>query len=253
MIRRAALALLTLLLVSCATPPPPAPSFTLAKNSKVGVLVALNSTAVHEHVGTTVFNNFSTERQLTWDLPKRASNAFSSGLTANGFDVVELGAQGFTKNEVDDLVVASGTSWQPNPVRSATLSRLKDELGLSAVVVVYDVRTLADLECGGGPCAERYVRTSGLFTRSFFGLTRYFAVAAIDAKVFVLQPAAELSAFDPIAKVRTNRVKLLTDMREPRDFKRLSDDEFQPVADWIGAYVDQIATASASALRAAGP
>jgi hypothetical protein len=252
MYRRLLCLIFVALLTACANLPPPSPRFSIARGARVGVFVALPSSAVHEHVGTTVFNNFSTRRTLPFDLPSQAKADFSAALKSAGFEAVDLGASGFSASAINALVVPTSTGWQVNPAQAAAFEKLRKTLQLSAVVVVYGERTLAQLQCTGGPCTEWYVQTSGLFTRSVFNLTRYYAVPAFQTKVFVLGTPVELSAFNPIAAVQKEKVKLLSDMAGPKDFKNLTQTEFAPVSNWIGSYLKQIATASATAI-ASGP
>jgi hypothetical protein len=212
----------------------------------------MNSSAVHEHVGTTILNNFSTNRKLPWDLGARAKTAFSSALSDAGFEVIDLTASGIAAKAADALAVPRDQAWHVNPLQAQTFEQLHTRHRLDAIIVAYSQRTLASTECYGGPCTDRYVLTSGLFTRGIFNLTSYYAVPAFDTKVFLLASPADLSAYDPIRRTTRAKVKLLRDMPEPKNLKNLSDDEFSPVVDWIATYVNRIAAASASALSGAG-
>jgi hypothetical protein len=104
------------------------------------------------------------------------------------------------------------------------------------------------MECSGGPCAESHMANSGLFTRSMLGSTRYFAVPAMEAKVFALAPPLELSAYEPLKTLQEGRVRQLKDFAEPKDFNQLSKAEFQPVVAAIDAHIAAISRATVQTL-----
>ena len=238
-----------LVLAGCATVPvAPVPSFTLPAGSKVGILVALDPTPVHVHVGTTVFNNFSKSYTFPWDINQKATSTFGAQLKAASLVPMDIAPLGFKASEINALVTSDGRAWLDNPAQLAQLNRLRKELDVKAVVVVADKRVLADLECTGGPCAERYMDKSGLFTRSFLGLTRYKAVAAMEVKLFVLNPAVELSAVEPLKARLAQRAVLMRDFKEPKVFANLTPEEFAPVVNAIDGYLNGAATAAATAL-----
>ncbi|HEX9392545.1 MAG TPA: hypothetical protein VF928_14640 [Usitatibacteraceae bacterium] len=248
--RTGLLCFFVLVLAGCATAPAaPVPSFALPAGSKVGILVALDRAPVHVHVGTTVFNNFSKSYSFPWDINEKATSTFSAQLKAASFVLIELASVGFKANEINALVTSDGRAWLDNPAQLAQLDRLRKELDVKAVVVVADKRVLADLECSGGPCAERYMDKSGLFTRSFLGLTRYKAVAAMEVKIFVLNPAVELSAAEPLKAKLEQRAVFMRDFKEPKVFANLTPEEFAPVANMIDGYLNGAAAAAATTLR----
>ncbi|AGU52806.1 hypothetical protein VAPA_2c02450 [Variovorax paradoxus B4] len=238
---------IAIVLAGCAaTAPPVAPNTgKLAKGAKVGVLVYMPSPAQHLHVGTTVFNNFSTNYPFPWTPTSRAYEVFASDLEKAGFQVVRLSS--FATSTVDALAVSADGRWIANPKQEWAARKLREEQ-ISAVVLVEGKRTLARLECTGGPCAESYMANSGLFTRSMLGMTRYFAVPAVEAKVFIMDPPMDLMAYEPMRTMQARRVRQLDNFPEPRDFKRLSNAEFAPVAASIDAHLRSLSRSAAQAL-----
>lgn len=234
------------LLAGCAAPPLPPDAGKLAKGAKVGLLVQMPARAEHMHVSTTAFNNFSTSHSLPWNPAARAYEIFAADLERAGFQVVRLSGV-VASTSVDALAVSKDGRWSANPAQQAAARKLRDD-HVAAVVLVQGVRTLTRLECFGGPCAESYMANSGLFTRGMLASTRYFAVPAMEAKVFVMDPALDLSAYEPLKTLQRERVRQLKDFSEPRDLKRLTPAEFAPVASSIDAHLRALSRSTAQAL-----
>lgn len=243
--------LLALTLTACASisPPPPAPASSVPQGARIGLLVTgMDSSGVHEHVGTTVFNNFSAARNLPWDLGTRARTSFGAALSAAGYIVVEFTPQDLNPAAATALVEVVNQRWQVKPSAAAQVNRLRSDLKLDAVVAVVGQPTLASMECTGGPCTPRMAPKSGLFTHSMLGLTNYYAVAAFTTTVVTLAVPANLSAYAPIAPAAATRVTPLRSMTEPKDFKAMTAAEFAPVTQAIDSHLQRIAIASAQAL-----
>lgn len=230
------------------SPPPPAPQSALPKGSKVGLLVELDSEIEHMHVGTTVFNNFSYKAQLPWNLQLRAQSAFTKSLTDAGLVVVDLKSAGIDGKSLGQLVIKGDKGWTFNPSEQAAVNRLRNDLGLSAVVSVSTGSMRVRNECSQFGCAETYMNQSGLFTRGFFASTRFFAVPAIYTSAYRLSEPSNLSVYEPLRSVLDTRIKLLKDFADPKDLHHLTDAEFAPVADSIAATVDAMSDATAQVL-----
>lgn len=246
MIRRWAAAVCLLILAGCTTAPPLAPNAgRIAKGSKVGLLVYLPNRAQHVHVGTTVFNNFSSDYAFPWNATTRAYEVFQSDLEKAGFEVVRL--SNYATTSVNALAVEKDGRWVGNPRQEAASRKLR-EAQVAAVVVVEGKRTQARLECTGGSCGETYMANSGLFTRGMFVSMSYFAVPAFEAKVFVLDSPVELTAYEPLKRLQLERVKVLKSFAEPADLKKLTNTEFAPVASAVDAYVQSLSRGTVQAL-----
>lgn len=244
--RLLALAVLAAALAGCTTAPPVPPNAgKLPKGAKVGLLVNMPAPAQHMHVGTTVFNNFSTGYQFPWNPTSRTYDVFTADLEKAGFQVVRLTS--YATTTVNALAVSQNDGWRANPAQSWATQKLKEEQ-IAAVVVIEGKRTLTRMECSGGPCAESYMANSGLFTRGMLGSTRYFAVPAMEAKVFALSPPIELSAYEPLKTLQAGRVRQLRDFAEPKDARQLSKAEFQPVVTAIDAHIASLSRATVQTL-----
>ncbi len=209
---RSALALTAVgLVAACATlaPLPPPPTQQAADGTRVGIVVAgLDQSAIHQHVGTTVFNNFSAERTLPWHLGERVKAKLSSELKKRGLEPVYLEMEELRSIAPENLVVRSASqTWETPPASADTVRTLQEKHGVAALVVVTGKPTRASVECFGGPCIDRILPKTGLFTRSFFNLNNYFAVPGYETIVLQLNPAANLSAYDPIFSVTQNQAK----------------------------------------------
>jgi hypothetical protein len=147
------------------------------------------------------------------------------------------------------LIQAAGETWRIVPGKEEAVRRLKERHRLKALVVVKEERVLAALECGGGPCNERYAEASGLYTRGIFGLTRYTAVAAFRWNVFVLDPVADIAQAAPLRSPLQIPGIPMPDFQDPRDFKNLTEGEFAPAR---AAVLRFVATVSGDAVKVLG-
>jgi hypothetical protein len=105
------------------------------------------------------------------------------------------------------------------------------------------------LECAGGPCSERYANASGLYTRSFLGLTRYNAVAGFALNVYVLNPPADISRADPLRSMMRMPAIPLGNYPAPANFEQITEAELLPVRDAILKFSEQMAAEIAKALN----
>lgn len=239
-----------LVLSGCASlaPPPPLPATALPAGAKVGLLVQVDGAGTHTHVGTTVLNNFARDVPLPYDLGAELRESLGRSLVASGLQVVTVDAKALPPSDASRLVVARDGAWTVNPEQAAAFKTLRETQGLSALVVVNGTRTMVTQECSNLGCTERWIGKSGLFTRSFLGMTRYFAVAALDIDVVRLDVPADLARHEPLRGVIEGKVKPLSGFSAPKEFQAITADEFKPVADAIRGFVEQFAKTTTSAL-----
>jgi hypothetical protein len=239
-----------LLLSGCASlaPPPPLPAAGLGAGAKVGLLVAVEPSATHTHVGTTVFNNFARDVAMPFDLAAHVRDSLTTQLSATGAQVVTIDASAIAPDKAGLLVVARDGAWAVNPEQAAAFKALRETQGLSALVVVYGTRTLVSRECSNMGCTDRNIDKSGLFTRSFLGMTRYFAVPALEVEVVRLDSPADLTRHEPLVSLLDAKVKPMPGMSSPKEFGAITPQEFKPIADAIRAFVDELAKTTARAL-----
>ena len=234
-----------LFIAGCATSPP-LPKIESTRGDRVGVLVEIGDNPSHTHIGTTVFNNFAKKYPYKWNLSSDVMRTVEQTVRNSGFTAVDLRAEGIQYSDVSGLIQAAGENWQITSGKEDALRRLRDQLHLKALLVLKETRVMTALECAGGPCSERYADASGLYTRSFFGLTRYNAVAAYQWNVFVLDPVADAAKADPLRSMLRIPATPLPGFKDPANFENLTEAEFSPVRDAILRFTE---IASAEAIK----
>lgn len=239
----------TNLLSGCATSPPSAPSVELKRGDRVGILVESSDNLTHTHVGTTVFNNFSTRYPYDMALKSKVYQTVENAVRAAGLQAVNLSDAGVRSVDLSGLIELSGNEWKTGPGKEDALIRLKNDLNLRAVLTIRTARALAMVECSGGPCNFRYVNEPGLFTRSVFGPTRYFAVAAYQWNLYSLDPVADLARVKPLVDTVYLPSTPLRGFKDPADFKKLTADELVPVLEGILESVQTAATVAVQSLN----
>ena len=237
-----------LVLAGCVTPPP-IPSFETKRGDRVGILVDIGDDAVHTHIGTTVFNNFEKKYAYRWNLDSAVAEVLKNSLSKSGFVVLDLEDEGLRYGDVTPLVVTDGEIWRMAPGKENTVRELTERKSLKAVVVVKETRVMTALECGAGPCSERYANASGMYTRSFFGRTRYNAVAAFSLNVYVLEPLADLARTGALRTMMRIPAIPLANYPAPANFQELREHELFSVRDAILRFSEQMATEIVKALN----
>lgn len=240
---------LTTLLSGCATSPPPTPAIELKRGDRVGILVETSDTLTHTHIGTTVFNNFSTPYPYDMALKSKVHQIVEQAFKSAGLQAVNLSDAGVRSVDLAGLVELSGNQWRTGQGKEATLTRLKNDLNLKAVLTIRTERALAMVECTGGPCNFRFVNAPGLFTRSLFGPTRYFAVAAYQWNLYALDPVVDLARVKPLVDTVYMPSTELRGFTDPVDFKKLTAEELIPVRDGILESVQTAATVAVQSLN----
>jgi hypothetical protein len=245
----ALISIAALFLAGCASTPP-IPKIQSASGDRVGVLVEVGDSPSHTHIGTTVFNNFTKKYPYNWKLNSEVSRVVQQSVKSSGFEAIDLNAAGIQYTDVAGLIKANGEQWQVTPGKEDTVRRLREQLKLKALIVLKEERVLAALECAGGPCAERYADTSGLYTRSFLGITRYNAVAAFKWNVFVLDPITNTVGVDSMREILRIPATPLPGFKDPTKFDNLTEAEFVPVRDAILRFTQVTTTEAMNTLNA---
>lgn len=240
--------LAAVLLGGCATAPP-VPSFETRRGDRVGILVDIGDNPTHTHVGTTIFNNFEKRYPHRWDLDAAVAGALKDTLSQAGFEAVDLEAQGLRHVDLAALVVENGQAWAVASGREGAARDLAQRRGLRAVVLVKEQKTMAHLECHGGPCTERYTSGAGLYTRSILGLTTRYAVPAFGMHVYLLDPPADLARTGPLRSLVARPAVLLPAGAGPANLEQVSGAEWRTVRDAIVAATRRTAAEIAKALN----
>lgn len=240
------------LLAACATTTslPPPPAHQAADGSRVGIIVTgLDQTAIHQHVGTTVLNNFSAQKTLPWHLGEHVKASLSAALSKRGLEPVQLELSELRNVTPESLVVRSTSqTWEVPSASSDVVRDLQDKHRIASLVVVTGKPTVANLECRVG-CVERVLPKTGLFSRSVFNFDDYFVVAGYETLVLLFKPVANLSPYDPIRSVTRNQSKQLDGDEEPNDPRSISDREFTAISKAIDEYTQNVAAAVAESIK----
>lgn len=244
------------LLSACATtaPLPPPPTQTAAAGTRVGIVVTgLDQSAIHQHVGTTVFNNFAAEKTLPWHLGERVKTSISSELKKRALEPVLVEAAELRGIAPESLVVNSASqTWEVPAASAEAVRRLQATHKIDALIVVSGKPTMASLECGGGGCIQRVLPKTGLFTRSLLSLNDYYVVPGYGTRVLLLKPAADLTPYDPVFSALRNQSIRLSGDAKPNDPRSMTDADFSAVFNTIDAYTQNVAAAVAESIKA-GP
>lgn len=235
-------------LAGCATAPS-LPQVQLHRGDRIGVLVDSGDTPSHSHIGTTVFNNFNKQYPYNWNLRAGVSDAVSKSFGAEGLVVVDLAKEGLNYSDLSNLIAPVHDEWKVARRKEAIYHRLSEQMGLKAVVILKEGHVTTALECYGGPCAERFADASGLYTRSMLGMTHYYAVAAYRWNVYVLNPAADIAAVNPLRETLYIPAKVIPKFAEPAKFDNITEAELAPVREAVIKLVELNATEAARSLN----
>jgi hypothetical protein len=238
--------LVVLMLTGCAggTRFPTVSNFTPSDISRVGLYVDVGGTPFHVHLGALgMVRDFKKTYPFSWNLDERITLRFTERLEAEGFDVVDLQSAGFSYFELDNLIIAKDGMWVDHPDRSASLSKLRNDLGIQAVVIVKGERVVAkaDISPTGTVIPRAWMSGSGLFSMQSMLFKNYYAVGAFGVSVFMLQPPANLSASGPLVSQDIYRSIELENFPNPADIQNVTREEFQPVFSAIDQYISDAA------------
>lgn len=236
------------LLTGCVTSPP-LPTIETRRGDRIGVIVEGGNTPTHSHIGTTVFNNFVKKYDYNWNLRAEVTDIVRRSITSAGFVPVDLQNEGIRHSDVEGLIKPAGDKWEVAKGKDEILRRLRSDLRLKAVIALKEGRVMTALECTGGPCAERYANGSGLYTRSFFGMTNYSAVAAYQWNVFVLDAPADTAKADPLQSAIRMPSAPIRGFKSPADFDNITEAEFAPVHEAVLTFVEGTASAAVQTLN----
>jgi hypothetical protein len=246
------LLLIVFVLTGCATAPQEPSSIKLPKDARVGIYVDIPDSIVHRHIGTTVLNNFDKEYQLGPDFVVGVTNLIESEIKAEGFVPVVI-----SRASAGALGRAPSVSGQTQGIKSegqqsarALIDAARDDMKLSGLIMVLGSSSRAAIECTGGPCLERTMPKSGLYSRSFVGLHRYFAVTAVSINVFAFVPnTTDLAGTGRLSQLRDMRtVVALHGFDDPKDHKQLTQAELNPVIATIRQYFVALSVFAAETL-----
>ncbi len=241
-------AITALVVAGCATSPP-LPRIEAARGDRVGILVDGDDDLSHTHIGTTVFNNFNKKYPFAWHMNGEVTRTIEQRVRDAGFTPVNLRDERIQYADVAGLVQPTSDQWKVAAGKDEAFRSLRDRLRLKALIVLKEASVLVGKKCYDSPCEERYVHASGLYTRSAFGLTAYYAVAAYQWNVFVLDPIADTASADPLKSVLMDSATRAPRLKDTTDFHQLTEAELLPVRDAILHIVEKNAVEAVKTLN----
>lgn len=224
--------------------PPPA--------ARIGFLVNVANTPVHSHDGILVGSHFEQQYPWHWSLSESLATDVRASLQGRGLVPVDLGQLGFSSERLSGLVKERDGEWVVPAGARATLAELRDRLDLRGVVVVSPLgRHAVAMECAQLTCAKRFAGGMGLYTRSYNGLTRFWAVPGIAVHLYWLSPPADLSAYDPLARYDdiSGRRMAVRNIDSRRDLTTFTRSDLKPVRNAILERFREVAADLGSALQ----
>lgn len=246
------LVLVGLLTSGCATRfVPPVDNVALPKTAKVGVFIDVGEHPTHTHIGTTIFNNHVKRYPYDWQLKQSLFDKIKTQIELQtGLEVVALNAPLVSDFAELDFVSVREKQWSYIERRTALRETLAEQ-GIQAIIALRETRTLAELNCSQYGCAEFYSEGVGLFTRSFFGMDRYYASSSFEISAEILNPAIDLGMLDALwdMTIYSGKNVLLDGFSDPADFKNITEQEMLPVKAGVMDYIHKLTSQIAQYLN----
>lgn len=222
---------------------PPVENVNLPKDSKVGVYLNMGEHPTHTHIGTTIFNNHVKQYAFDWQLQQAIFDTLKASIEAKtGMQVVLLDRTTLSDYSELDFVTVSNKQWKVLDASAALRESLLAQ-GIRATIAIQENQTLAELNCSQYGCAEFYSEGYGLFTRSFFGIERYYASSSFDISAEILDPAVDMVFLDDLWEMTlySGKHNLISGFSDPADFNNITEEEMAPVKAGILSYIEKIA------------
>lgn len=205
-----------LCLIGCASGPS-APPLNLDSSARIGVIVEASDELTHIYRG--VFQNWQKSYSFDWNLQAAVQSATMNALSDAGFSVIDLAS--------DD--------------------RPADQ-GVSVLVVLEEAEVTAFMATTDGYFYYPHkIPGCGIYTHSFFGWKRHYAVAAFDWKIIVLEKTANLAQFRPIVgmlKVPSRKIETFS----PDNLEILTESDWIKAREVILDFITEVSTDVAEVL-----
>jgi len=213
--------LVLLVLVGC-TSQPKIPQYHINKNDKIGYVIQPSKSILHQHIGTTVFNNLEKNYDYNWHLEQDLEKSLLKNVHAN---LVNLKKYNITSSDIKDMIIAKNGKWVV--VKNDIYQKLFQQLHLKAVIVINEKTQYA---------GEKYIpfSQSGIYSKHVLGLKEYRAVCAYTPDLYLLQPEAVIHIEnEDNTKIIYNSIydsyKKESGFEKPNDIDNLTSDELLPV------------------------
>lgn len=230
---------------------PPVEKVELPTTTKVGVFIDVGNHPTHTHIGTTIFNNHVKHYPYNWQLKQAIFDNIKTEIELQtGFEVVLLNPPTITDIAELDFVSVQDKKWAYIE-RTTALRESLIAQGILATIAIKETRTLAELNCSQYGCTEFYSEGVGLFTRSFFGMDRYYASSSFEINAEILDPAIDLVVLNELWEMTlySGKNNRLENFAEPKDFKNITEQEMLAVKEGVLDYIKKVASQIAQYLN----
>lgn len=146
--------------------------------SKVGIVLLIDQTPSHQHVGTTIFQNLNSDGVSKENFHKKFELEISKVLTKGGHIASPIEASSLLIKNREALFSYASSNIHFKQENKLELQRLARENSLDFVIVVYPTP---------GPAwanSSAYLSGYGLYTRCSFGSCNAYALDYIDARIY---------------------------------------------------------------------
>ena len=241
--------------LSACTSTPPEAYYQLSRGDRVGIMVDVGDTLYYSNWSMPSAKSSSSRVTVKrypgeWGIRRYVTERLTAELRkSGGFEVVDLASHGFAYYRIAGLIGAKDGQWAVRPNRGQIYQRLLRQLRLKAVVVVTERRTYVTSRCTEYGCANYYSTGPGLVRVSGDLANRYFAVAAYQADVFILDPPANPGlgrAFKALEKRKVGRIR---GFRDSKDGSKIPVARWRPVTAHLRGYVNRLAVLVSDTLR----
>lgn len=220
----------------------------IAPGARVGILITCDDTPTHTRHGA--FRGYTRTFSHDWQLRAEVKQALSTRLQAEGLVTVDLRETGLPLPDCANLIELRHGHWHVADV--GALKRLRDEFGLSALMVVRNARVRAFVRADEHGTSALPADGTGLFTLPGLFTDRYFAVVAQQWHVYSLDPAADLALAGPMRRLMEVPSVQLKTFRPRDDLQNLHVQELAPVREEVVAFIRKAAAAAVASLKSGG-
>lgn len=158
-----------------------------AKNSKIGVMLLIEPSPSHAHVGTTIFQNEVRTDASTTSFVKRFEQTLSAPLAKEGFNVTHIASTPKLLEERSALFsyLSSYVSFKGDI--KAELNKVAAQAGVDYVMLVYPTPGPA------WPNSAAFIEGYGLYTRCFLTSCNAFSYDYISARIYDVKNQSTLA------------------------------------------------------------
>jgi len=215
------LALVVFFLIGC-TNQPKVPQYHINKNDKIGYVIQPSRKILHQHLGTTVFNNLKKTYDYNWHLEKDLEKILLKNIHV---DLINLQKYNIKSTDIEGMIIEKDEKWVI--AKNTLYQKLLQQLHLKAVIVISEKAAVA---------GQNYTvfKQSGIYSSNGLGLKEYRAVCAYSPDLYLLQPKAVIHIEnEDDVKLIYNSVydsyKKESGFEKPNDIDNLTRDELLPV------------------------